>query len=194
MLFLRRASRYAFALLLVIYSVQTMMFAFQTKQYHQAQAEVTVYKELYHDAIHEKISDLADRIVQVSGRRCGISPRQAINIATIFVVIGKKEEVPSELLAAVADRESCFNQAAVGQAREIGLMQIKEGTARLYGFPPDRIHSEYGNVEVAARILSLSLREFPLRQALLIYNQGHPGESGNPYPSMVIGVYERLSM
>jgi soluble lytic murein transglycosylase-like protein len=96
------------------------------------------------------------------------------------------------LLAAVGDRESCFQQNAKGGSGEIGMMQVKSTTAFLYGFDPRILKTAYGNVTVSARILATELAKYSPHKALLVYNQGHPGDIGGTYATGVMSMYRKL--
>lgn len=139
-----------------------------------------------------QILSLAQRILKTSERRCKLNPDRAYDLAIMFIEVGTKEGVPGELLAAVADRESCFRQNAKGGAGEIGMMQVKPTTAFLYGFDPRILKTAYGNVTVSARILATELAKHSPKKALLVYNQGHSEDIGGTYDTGVMATYRKL--
>jgi hypothetical protein len=135
---------------------------------------------------------LAGNLLKTTGRRCNLTPQRAYDLAKMFVDIADKVGVREELLAAVAAKESCFKQSARGGAQEIGMMQIKPGTASLYGHSPEELLTDYSNISIGASILASELTRHSPHTALLIYNQGHPGITSNPYPASVMKLYKEL--
>jgi soluble lytic murein transglycosylase-like protein len=77
---------------------------------------------------------------------------------SIFDEIGSARNVDSNLLRAIARRESNF-RAMLPPTREpngtlsYGLMQINDTTAKTFGIDPSLLKSPYTNVDVAARLL-----------------------------------------
>ena len=208
-------------LMLCISALLAITLAINIRAYHSVKAQAAAYQSLYlttlkisedlqsrtgqlqanaEDLDHAlkaseqraQILTLAQRILKNSAKRCNITPDQAYNLATIFTEIGAKEGVPGELLAAVGERESCYRQSARGAAGEIGTMQVMPQTALLYGFNPRVLKTTYGNISVAAHILSQELAKTTLSRALLIYNQGHSTDTGSTYNTGVLVMYKKL--
>jgi hypothetical protein len=63
--------------------------------------------------------------------------QKAKDFRTLAVCEAKRVGLPPELAATVMEIESGFNPGAVGDAGEIGLMQVMPPTARLLGFQGD---------------------------------------------------------
>ncbi len=80
--------------------------------------------------------------------------------------------VPAEIAIAVAQRETNFNQEAIGAAGEVGLFQLMPGTAGDLGVNP---HDIYQNIDGGVRYLREQYDRFGnWQQALQAYNAG-PG-------------------
>ena len=80
--------------------------------------------------------------------------------------------VPSSIALAVAQKESGFNQSAVGSSGEIGVFQLMPGTAAGLGVNPSDLGQ---NVQGGISYLSSLFQQFGnWSQALMAYNGG-PG-------------------
>jgi soluble lytic murein transglycosylase-like protein len=134
---------------------------------------------------------LAQRILETSGRRCNIKPDKAVKLAKLFYAVGEAQGTNPALLAAVGRHESCYNQKARGKAKEIGMMQILPSTGRALGFSEYDLQDVTVNVTAAAMLLSSRPKE-PIEHTLLAYNQGHARPTGNTYGSMVAATYRRM--
>lgn len=84
----------------------------------------------------------------------------------------KKYNVPPELVLALANQESGFNQGAKSKAGAIGVMQLMPATAKELGVDPNNIDQNIdGGVRYLAQMLELNNGNIPL--ALASYNAGY---------------------
>lgn len=100
-------------------------------------------------------------------------------LADQIAATARKMGVPPELAVSVAYQESRLNpQVGKGSAGEIGVMQIKPGTAKEVGFSVDDISDPQKNIEAGIAYLkkSLDLSEGNPKLAAAGYNAGinHP--------------------
>jgi Transglycosylase SLT domain len=99
----------------------------------------------------------------------------------IFEQHAKHQEVPVELVDAVAFVESSYNAGARGSAGEIGLMQLMPGTAALLGFAGNgaELAQPETNIRLGVQYLAGALRRASgdLCRALMKYRAGHGEET-----------------
>ncbi len=100
-------------------------------------------------------------------------------VAEQIAATARKMGVPPELAVSIAYQESRLNpQVGKGSAGEIGIMQIKPGTAKEVGFSIDDISDPQKNIEAGIAYLkkSLDLSEGNPKLAAAGYNAGinHP--------------------
>lgn len=115
----------------------------------------------------------------------------------LVVEAATRHQVDPRLIAAVATVESKWDTTAVGQAGELGLMQILPSTgawlARRAGLQEYDLADPKTNLDFGAFYLSLLLQEHgTLEKALAVYNGGpHAVESWqtNLYATKVMKVY-----
>ena len=156
---------------------------------------VIIYKyreERKRNQYRTQVTYLATRIYTASHIRCNIDGVMSLKLADLFLQVSKQTHTSARLLAAMSARESCYTQEARGQAQEIGLMQIKKSTARLYGYDPSLLHYPYWNITIAANILAKELKQHSLEETLRIYNQGSSTNLGSPYSKNILVSYMEL--
>ena len=96
--------------------------------------------------------------------------------ADMVVETAKKYGVPPELALAIAKQESEFNPRAIGSAKEIGIMQVKPGTARDLGFTVADMHDPAKNIEAGVKYLREQINTYNAPElAALAYNRGPGG-------------------
>jgi soluble lytic murein transglycosylase-like protein len=101
--------------------------------------------------------------------------------------IADKFGIPRNIFGALVQKESSWNVGAVGAAGEIGLTQIKPGTAAEVGYNP---FTPEGNLTAGAAYLAKQYKKFGnWNDALAAYNGG-PGniQAGQGYASTVLGM------
>lgn len=97
----------------------------------------------------------------------------AFDLAAGIIAAASKSGIPSDILAALVQKESRGNPIAYGGAGEIGLAQIKQGTASQYGFDGANLWDPQTNLNVSGGILSALYKQFGnWRDALAGYNAG----------------------
>ena len=93
-------------------------------------------------------------------------------------VMEKAEQmgVPTELALSIAYQESGFNPNRIGEAKEIGIMQVLPSTGRMMGYTPGQLHDPDTNIEAGLKYLKEQLNTFGNAPeiAALAYNRG-PG-------------------
>jgi soluble lytic murein transglycosylase-like protein len=108
------------------------------------------------------------------------------SIQSLITSVANQFGVPSSIALAVAQKESGFNQNAVGAAGEIGVMQLMPATAAGLGVNPSDLNQ---NVEGGVSLLASLYRQFGnWSDALAAYNAG-PGniQAGQGYAASVLG-------
>lgn len=119
-----------------------------------------------------------------------LSDQQA-HLASMIIHKAKKEGVDPKLALSLAFRESSLKHGdfekgkddkiafkpLTGKAGEVGLMQVKPDTAKLYGYKPEDLNNLEKNMEIGIKILKDHMGKFndPLL-AVAAYNAGpnHP--------------------
>ncbi len=95
----------------------------------------------------------------------------------------KKHGVPSDLAHAVVRVESNFNPQAKGRAGEVGLMQIKLGTARMMGYRGTKkdLYDPETNIKYGMKYLGKAhaLSGGSTCGTILRYNAGHGAKRMN---------------
>lgn len=117
----------------------------------------------------------------------------------LFDAAAKKHGVPSNLLRAIARKESGFRNVSsppnANGTRDHGIMQVNERTAAHYGVTVDALMSPAVCVDVAARLLSDIRRELMKRGTFspfnlcVAYNVGgdlSPYSIGEAYAGVVV--------
>ena len=98
----------------------------------------------------------------------------------IFEQHAHEESVPAELVDAVAFVESAYDANAVGQAGEIGIMQVRPSTAAMLGFQGNQaqLADPDTNIHYGVQYLAGALRQAGgnLCRALMKYRAGHGEE------------------
>lgn len=99
----------------------------------------------------------------------------------------RKHGVPANLAHAIVRVESNFNPKARGRAGEVGLMQIKLGTARLMGYRGSRkgLYDPETNIKYGMKYLAGAhkLAGGDTCGTVLRYNAGHGAKRMNPVSS-----------
>ncbi len=99
----------------------------------------------------------------------------------------RKHGVPSKLAHAIVRVESNYNPKARGQAGEVGLMQIKLGTARMMGYRGSRkdLYDPETNIKYGMKYLAGAhkLAGGDTCGTVLRYNAGHGAKRMNPISS-----------
>jgi soluble lytic murein transglycosylase-like protein len=115
----------------------------------------------------------------------------------------RKNQLEPALIRAVIAVESAFDPRAVSRRGAVGLMQLREGTARQFG-AKDRFDPRQ-NIDAGARYLRELLSRYnDLRLALAAYNAGEaaverfgrrvpPFRETQAYVPAVLGLYRQLS-
>lgn len=98
--------------------------------------------------------------------------------------------LPPELVLAVIQVESAFQQEAVSSAGAVGLMQIMPFWIRELGLPADDLKDMWRNLRYGCTILAhyLAVEDGDFTRALARYN-GSLGETW--YPEKVMGAWQR---
>jgi soluble lytic murein transglycosylase-like protein len=98
------------------------------------------------------------------------APPSAAPYAEIIADLSAEHGVPAELVAAVIQVESGYQERALSPKGAMGLMQLTPETARRFEvadpFDPRQ------NIDGGIRFLKTLLNRFPLRLALAAYNAG----------------------
>jgi len=99
----------------------------------------------------------------------------------IFEQRAREHIVPAELVDAVAFVESAYDPSAIGQAGEIGIMQVMPSTAAMLGFQGNRaqLADADTNIRYGVQYLAGAVRQGggDLCRALMKYRAGY-GEEG----------------
>jgi soluble lytic murein transglycosylase-like protein len=99
----------------------------------------------------------------------------------------RKHGVPTRLANAIVRVESNFNPKARGRAGEVGLMQIKLGTARMMGYRGSRkgLYDPETNIKYGMKYLAGAhkLAGGDTCGTVLRYNAGHGAKRMNPVSS-----------
>jgi soluble lytic murein transglycosylase-like protein len=96
----------------------------------------------------------------------------ALSISDLINSAAAKYSVPPAIALAVAEKESGFNQAAVGISGEIGVFQLMPGTAAGLGVDPSNLSQ---NVDGGVRYLSQLYAQFGDWWTALVAYNGGPG-------------------
>lgn len=120
----------------------------------------------------------------VSSSLTSKTTRQQNGLKRLVKAEAKKQGVPEDLALAVVHVESSFNPSAVGQAGEIGLMQIKPQTARGMGFSGSRkaLFKPETNIKYGMKYLAGAYERGggTICGTILKYNGGHYAKRMNP--------------
>jgi hypothetical protein len=128
-----------------------------------------------------------------------LNDEQAIYAAKI-IEKAQAAGVPPELAVALAYHESGLDPQRIGQAKEIGLMQILPSTGKMMGYSPGELHDPDKNIEAGLKYLKQQLDTFGNAPeiAALAYNRGpgvanefiagKPDEAGEKYVRSVQGL------
>jgi soluble lytic murein transglycosylase-like protein len=108
------------------------------------------------------------------------------SIQSLITSIADQFGVPSSIALAVAQKESGFNQNAVGAAGEIGVMQLMPATAAGLGVDPSDLTQ---NVTGGVSLLASLYQQFgDWSDALAAYNAGPTHlAAGQSYASSILG-------
>ena len=108
------------------------------------------------------------------------------NIQSLITSVANQFSVPPSIALAVAQKESGFNQNAVGAAGEIGVMQLMPATAAGLGVDPSDLTQ---NVTGGVSLLASLYQQFgDWSDALAAYNAGPTHlAAGQSYASSILG-------
>jgi Transglycosylase SLT domain len=99
----------------------------------------------------------------------------------IFQQRAREQSVPAELVDAVAFVESAYDPSAIGQAGEIGIMQVMPSTAAMLGFQGNRaqLADADTNIRYGVQYLAGAVRQAggDLCRALMKYRAGYGEET-----------------
>jgi soluble lytic murein transglycosylase-like protein len=113
-------------------------------------------------------------------RRRGLGATTS-SIQSLITSVANQLGVPSSIALAVAQKESGFNQNAVGAAGEIGVMQLMPATAAGLGVDPTDLNQ---NVEGGVSLLATLYQQYGnWTQALEAYNAGPTAVNQGTVPS-----------
>ncbi|OCW58598.1 lytic transglycosylase domain-containing protein [Hoeflea olei] len=108
----------------------------------------------------------------------------------------KQQGVPESLAHAVISVESNYRPNARGSAGEIGLMQIKPGTARMMGYSGSTkgLYDPETNIKYGMKYLAMAhkLGGGSTCGTILKYNAGHAAKRMNPVSKRYCGKVTRL--
>ena len=102
-----------------------------------------------------------------------LSPDQA-KFADLIITEAEKKGVPPRFALALAWQESKLNPEAMGSKDEVGIMQVRPGTAQMYGYDPKELADPTRNIRIGVDILRRHLDSFnndPMLAAIA-YNAG----------------------
>jgi hypothetical protein len=102
-----------------------------------------------------------------------LSPEQA-KYADLIVTEAEKRGVSPRFALALAWQESKLNPGAMGTKDEVGLMQVRPGTAKQYGYDPKELADPARNISIGVDILRRHLDRYdndPMLAAIA-YNAG----------------------
>jgi soluble lytic murein transglycosylase-like protein len=103
------------------------------------------------------------------------------SIQSLITSVANQFGVPSSIALEVAQKESGFNQAAVGSSGEIGVMQLMPATAAGLGVDPSDLNQ---NVTGGVSLLASLYQQFGnWTQALEAYNAGPTAVNQGTVPS-----------
>jgi len=103
--------------------------------------------------------------------------------ADLIALISTQHGVPSDLVAAIIEVESAFDERAVSRAGAMGIMQLLPKTAKRFSVI-DPLDAEQ-NIDAGVRYLRLLMHEFESRELVLAaYNAGEEAvrRYGNKVP------------
>lgn len=108
------------------------------------------------------------------------------SVQSLITSVANQLGVPSSIALAVAQKESGFNQAAIGQAGEIGVFQLMPATAAGLNVNASDLTQ---NVQGGVSLLSSLYQEFGnWDDALAAYNAGPTHlAAGQSYASSILG-------
>ena len=118
--------------------------------------------------------------------RRGLGSASITSIQSLITSVANQFNVPPSIALAVAQKESGFNQAAVGAAGEIGVMQLMPATAAGLGVDPSDLNQ---NVTGGVSLLASLYQQFGnWSDALAAYNAGPTHlAAGQSYASSILG-------
>jgi soluble lytic murein transglycosylase-like protein len=118
--------------------------------------------------------------------RRGLGSASITSIQSLITSVANQFNVPPSIALAVAQKESGFNQAAVGAAGEIGVMQLMPATAAGLGVDPSDLNQ---NVTGGVSLLASLYQQFgDWSDALAAYNAGPTHlAAGQSYASSILG-------
>jgi hypothetical protein len=102
-----------------------------------------------------------------------LSPEQA-KFADLVVTEAERQGVPPRFALALAWQESKLKPDAMGEKDEVGIMQVRPGTAQMYGYDPKELADPTRNIRIGVDILRRHLDSFnndPMLAAIA-YNAG----------------------
>jgi soluble lytic murein transglycosylase-like protein len=119
--------------------------------------------------------------------RRGLGSASITSIQSLITSVANQLGVPPSIALAVAQKESEFNQAAVGSAGEIGVMQLMPATAAGLGVDPSDLNQ---NVTGGVSLLASLYQQFGnWSDALAAYNAGPTHlAAGQSYASSVLTI------
>lgn len=106
---------------------------------------------------------------------------QAVRIVNAVIRSSERYNVQPQLVLAVVEQESHYNDRAVGPKGERGLMQLTFRTASTLGVPWPKAFYVDDNIDAGVRYLATHLGTYGnVRRALVRYN------GGTEYPALVL--------
>ena len=81
-----------------------------------------------------------------------LSPDQA-KFADLIITEAEKKGVPPRFALALAWQESKLNPQAMGSKDEVGIMQVRPGTAQMYGYDLKQSADPTRNIRIRVDIL-----------------------------------------
>ena len=113
--------------------------------------------------------------------RGGLGTASTSSIQSLITSVANSLGVPSSIALAVAQKESNFNQSAVGSSGEIGVMQLMPATAAGLGVDPTDLNQ---NVTGGVSLLASLYQQYGTwTQALEAYNAGPTAVNTGAVPS-----------
>ena len=118
--------------------------------------------------------------------RRGLGSASITSIQSLITSVANQFNVPPSIALVVAQKESGFNQAAVGSSGEIGVMQLMPATAAGLGVDPSDLNQ---NVTGGVSLLASLYQQFgDWSDALAAYNAGPTHlAAGQSYASSILG-------
>lgn len=155
------------------------------------------------DSIQGKMTNNVQPAVKTD--RVDIDNKKLSKIDIDYIIAEKSSvnSIPENLLKAVVDTESSYNQYAVSNKGAVGLMQLLPSTAKMYGY--ENIFKPENNIDAGAKHLKYLLKKYDgnFSKAIAAYNAGEgavdkydgipPYKETQNYVSKVMQYYNNLN-